>query len=229
MIFERTIRQIGQENLNKLQQSTVLILGIGGVGGNAVEALVRGGIGKVILVDKDTVDSSNINRQLVALHSTIGLPKVEVMKNRIKDINPDCEVITYHTFYNDDTKTAILSHDIDFICDCIDTVTYKIDIIKEALRSNTRIISSMGQGNKFHPERLEIEDLFKTTYDPIARVIRNKLRKERIQGKVPVVYSQEQPIKSDSQVSGPTSNSYVPSVAGIIMASYIINTIIEKA
>ncbi len=228
MIFNRTIRQIGENNLNKLKNATVLILGIGGVGGNAIEALVRGGIGKVIIVDNDFVNATNINRQLVALHSTIGQSKVEVMKKRINDINPDCEVIPYHTFYSDDTKQEILNHDIDFICDCIDTVTYKIDIIKEALQRNIKIISSMGQGNKFHPERIEIEDLRKTSYDPIAKIIRTKLKRQRIDEFVPVVYSKEQPLKSEREL-GPTSNSYVPSVAGIIMASYIINSIIEKA
>lgn len=228
MIFQRTIRQIGEENFNKLQNTTVLVLGIGGVGGNATEALVRGGIGNIIIVDKDVVDVTNINRQLVALHSTINKPKTDVMKERLLDINPNLNIKTYHMFYNNDTKEDILNNDIDFICDCIDTVTFKIDIIKESLKRNIPIISSMGQGNKFHPELLEIEDLFKTTYDPIARVIRNKLRKQKIKGNVPVVYSKEEPIKSDSTVSGPTSNSYVPSVAGIIMASHIINTIIEK-
>lgn len=228
MIFERTIRQIGLDNFEKLKNTTVLILGIGGVGGNAVEALVRGGIGRVIIVDDDSVNSTNINRQLIALHSTLEQPKVEAMKQRIKDINPECEVIAYHTFYNIDTKKEILNHNIDFICDCIDTVTFKIDVIKDALQSNIPIISSMGMGNKFHPERIEIEDLYETSYDPIARVIRSRLRRQKIEGSLKVVYSKEKPIITDSTVTSPTSNSYVPSVAGIIMASYVINTIIEK-
>lgn len=227
MIFERTIQLIGDEKLQMLQQSTVLVLGIGGVGGNACEALIRGGIGNVILVDMDVVEESNINRQLVALHSTLKQAKVDVMEKRIKDINPNCNVTTYHTFYNDETKETILNHKIDFICDCIDTVTFKIDIIKESLERKIPLISSMGQGNKFHPEMIEIEDLYQTSYDPIARVIRNKLRRLKVQGSVPVVYSKEQPNKVDSNQFSPSSNSYVPSVAGIIMASYIINKIIE--
>lgn len=222
-MFERNTLIYGDERMKELKQKTVLVLGLGGVGGHCAESLVRAGIGNIIIVDKDTVDKTNINRQLVALHSTIGLPKTEVLKKRLLDINPSLNITTYHMFYNDDTKEDILSHNIDFICDCIDTITYKIDIIKESINRNIRIISSMGAGNKVHPERFEIDFLHKTSYDPIAKVIRTKFKKERITAKVPVVYSKEEPIKTNSLTLG--STSFTPSVAGLLMTSYVINNI----
>jgi len=178
----------------------------------------------LVIVDKDVVDETNINRQLVALQSTIGLAKTEVMKERILDINPECNVITYHKFYNRDSKEEILSHSFDFICDCIDTITFKIDIIKESILRKIPIISSMGAGNKIYPERFEIEYLHKTMYDPIAKVIRTKLRRERIEAKIPVVYSKEVPIKTDSTVIG--STAFNPSVAGLLIAGYVVRNIL---
>lgn len=227
MRFRRTVELIGSEKYALLTNSTVLVVGLGGVGGHACEALARSGIGHFILVDKDVVDDSNINRQIIALTSTIGMPKVDVMKARIFEINPEATVITYHSFYNEETKEAILNHNIDFICDCIDTVTWKIDVIKEALSRNINIISSMGMGNKLHPEFIEISELKKTSYDPIARVIRSKFKMERINGKVPVVYSKEQPFKVDQTRLTPASNAFVPATAGLIVASYVVNTIIQ--
>ncbi len=227
MKFERTIQLIGEEKFALLKNSTVLVVGLGGVGGHATEALARSGIGKLIIVDKDVVDESNINRQIIALDSTIGLPKTVVMKERLLDINKDLDVLTYHTFYNFDTKDEIFSNDIDYVIDAIDTITFKIDIIKECLKRNIPFISSMGQGNKLHPELLEISELSKTSYDPLAKVIRKKLRSEGIQGKVPVVYSKEEPNKTDTAVLSPASNSFVPAAAGLLAASYIINKIIE--
>jgi tRNA A37 threonylcarbamoyladenosine dehydratase len=228
MRFKRTIEQIGITKFNLLSKSTVLVLGIGGVGGHACDSLARSGIGNLIIVDKSVVDITNINRQIIALSSTIDIPKVEVMKKRLLDINPELNITTYHEFYNLETKTKILNHKIDFICDAIDTVTFKIDIIKAALANNIPIISSMGMGNKLHPELIEITDISKTSYDPIAKVIRKKLRSERIVGKVPVVYSKEEPFKVDSIATNPASNSFVPATAGLIMASYIINRIISE-
>jgi len=227
MRFKRTIEQIGITKFNLLSKSTVLIFGIGGVGGHACEALARSGIGNLIIVDKSLVDLTNVNRQVIALTSTVGKPKVQAMKKRLLDINPEINVTSYHQFYNFETKNEILNHKIDFICDAIDTVTFKIDIIKEALKNNIPIISSMGMGNKLHPELIEITDISKTSYDPIAKVIRKKLRSERISGKVPVVYSKEKPFKVDTIASNPASNSFVPATAGLIMASYIVNKIIE--
>lgn len=228
MRFKRTIQQIGLSKFELLSKSTVLVLGIGGVGGHAVETLARSGIGTLILVDNAIVDLSNINRQIIALTSSVGKPKVEVMKERLLDINPELNVITYFEFYDFESKTKILNHKIDFICDAIDTITFKIDIIKEALKSNIPIISSMGMGNKLHPELIEISEISKTSYDPIAKVIRKKLRSDRVIGKVPVVYSKEEPFKVDNEASYPASNSFVPATAGIIMASYIINKIIAE-
>lgn len=228
MRFKRTIELIGIDKFTLLKESTVLVLGLGGVGGHACESLARSGIGTLIIVDKDCVDESNINRQVIALSSTIGLPKVEVMRKRILDINPDCEVIPYHIFYNDDSKNEILNHKIDFVCDAIDTVTFKIDIIKECLERNIPIISSMGMGNKLHPEQIVISELSKTSYDPIARVIRAKLRKEKINKKVPVIYSKEEPNKVEQIKLTPASNSFVPATAGLIMASYVVNELIKN-
>lgn len=227
MRFKRTIEQIGIDKFKLLSNSTVLVLGIGGVGGHACEALARSGIGNLIIVDKSRVDITNINRQIIALTSTIEEPKVEVMKKRLLDINPELKIVTYFDFYNFETKDEILNHKIDFICDAIDTVTFKIDIIKEALANDIPIISSMGMGNKLHPEQIEISEISKTSYDPIAKVIRKKLRSERIHKKVPVVYSKEEPFKVDDIAKNPSSNSFVPATAGLIMASYIVNTIIE--
>lgn len=224
MIFERLQLITKEVGLQKLQNSTVLVLGLGGVGGHACEALARSGVGTLVIVDRDVVDETNINRQIVALHSTIGRPKTDVMKQRILDINPECKVIPYHAFYNLETKEEILSHSFDFICDCIDTVTFKIDIIKESIQRKIPIISSMGAGNKVDPERFEIEYLHKTTYDPIAKVIRKKLRSERIEAKIPVVYSKEVPIQTNSTVIG--STAFNPSVAGLLMAGYVVRQIL---
>lgn len=225
MKFKRLELLVGQKGLKRLSDKTVLVMGMGGVGGHATMALARSGIGRLIIVDMDAVEISNINRQIVALHSTIGLSKVEIMKARILDVNPECEVIAHHTFYNADSKEGILNQKIDFIVDCIDTITYKIDIIKEALSRDIPIISSMGAGNKFHPEMLEISELSKTSHDPIARVIRIKLRREKIYGKVPVVYSKEQPRKTENDVIG--STSFVPSSAGLLCASFVVNSFLE--
>jgi tRNA A37 threonylcarbamoyladenosine dehydratase len=227
MKFKRTIQLIGEEKFNLIKESTVLVIGLGGVGGHAVEALARSGVGKLIIVDKGSVDETNINRQVIALESTVGLPKTTAMKNRLLDINKDIEIVTYHEFYNSATKEEIFNHKIDCVIDAIDTITFKIDIIKECLNRNITFISSMGMGNKLHPELLEISELNKTSYDPIAKVIRKKLREEQIRGKVPVIYSKEEPYKEDYESKYPASNSFVPATAGLIAASYIINKIIE--
>ena len=226
MIFKKTIQLIGEEKFNLLQQSTVLVIGLGGVGGHATEALARSGIGKLIIVDNDVVDETNINRQIIALSSTIGKPKTVVMKERLLDINKNLEVLAYHTFYDFETKNDIFNNKIDYVIDAIDTITYKIDIIKECLKRDIPFISSMGQGNKLHPELLEITDITKTSYDPIAKIIRSKLRKEGIKGKIPVVYSKEEPNSQDSKKRSPASSSFVPATAGLLAASYIVNKII---
>ena len=226
-MFERLIQLIGLEKVQNLKTKTVVIFGLGGVGGNAVEAIARSAFGTIILVDKDTVESSNINRQLVALHSTINQPKTEILKQRILDINPNCTVITYNMFYNFETKEELWKHKIDYVIDAIDTITFKIDIAKECHNRNITHISVMGTGNKYHPEKLEIIPLSKTEYDPIAKVMRNKLKHDYKLNKIMVVASKEVPDKTDSTKQSPSSNAFVPSTAGILAASYIFNKAIE--
>ena len=228
MIFSRLIKLIGQEKFKLLQDKTVLIFGLGGVGGNATEAIARSGFGTIIIVDNDTVDESNINRQIIALNSTVNKVKIEVMKERILDINPQCNVITYYQFYDFNTKENIWNNKIDYVIDCIDTITYKIDIIKECISRDIIFISVMGTGNKFYPEKLEILPLSKTEYDPIARVIRGKLNRDYNLKKIMVVASKEVPLKVDSTIDSPFSNSFVPNAAGILAASYIFNKEISE-
>jgi tRNA A37 threonylcarbamoyladenosine dehydratase len=227
MSFARLQDQLTPEQYNALQSKTVLIIGLGGVGGHAAESIARSAFGTIVLVDHDDVSASNINRQIVALESTIGQRKIDIMKDRIHDINPSCSVITHHLFYDYDTKEDIFHQPIDYIIDCIDTITYKIDVIIEAEKRNIPIISVMGTGNKFQPEKLQIMPLSKTAYDPIARVLRQKLRDKVDMKKVPVVLSTEVPIKRD--VPYPTSNAFVPSSAGILAASYIFRHAIGQA
>lgn len=240
--FSRNELVIGQEGIERLKTKTVAILGIGGVGSFATEALARSGIGRLILIDKDVVDITNINRQLPALLSTVGKAKVEVMKERVKDINPDCEVIAKKMFYTDDTYEEIFQDQIDFFVDASDTITYKIHLIKECRKRGIPIISSMGAANKLDPTRFKIADISETNYDPIAKVIRTTLRKEGITKGVPVVFSDERPLKiredvrqelapEDTEIRKakfpPASNAFVPSTAGLIMASYVFREFLK--
>lgn len=227
MKFDRIRKQVGIKNFEKIQSRTVAVFGLGGVGSYACEALVRSGVANIIILDADVIEESNINRQLIALTSTVGLAKVDVMRDRLLDINPVCKIKTYHTFYDFETSKEIFENEIDYVIDCIDTITFKIDIIKKCLEKDISFISSMGQANKLHPELLEIADIRKTSYDPIAKVIRNKVIKEDIKGKIPVIYSKEQSENNYSKESGLASNALVPASAGILAASYIINKIIE--
>lgn len=243
--FSRNYLTFGIEGQQRLSEKSVLVLGLGGVGSYAVEALARMGIGRLILIDKDVVDITNINRQLHATLETVGQSKCDLMKARIKTINPDCEVITHHCFFNFETYDMILNQPIDFVIDACDTITFKILMIKECLKRKLPFISVMGAANKLDPTQFEICDLSKTSYDPIAKVIRTKLRKEGIRGKIPVVYSKEKPFKPKldhlgevqseirKNVYPPASNSFVPPVAGLIAASYVIrelmkDTLIER-
>lgn len=227
MKFTRLKQLIGDETFDNLQNKSVLIFGLGGVGGNACEAIARSGFGTIILVDKDVVDESNINRQIIALDSTINQDKVTVMQNRIYDIDPSITVIPFKTFYNFETKNDIWDTKPDYVIDCIDTITFKIDIIKHCLANKIECISVMGTGNKFHPEQLDIVPLHKTQYDPIARVLRNKLKTEPQYKTIMVVASKEVPRKTDSTTSSPSSNSFVPNTAGLLAASYIFNKAIN--
>lgn len=240
--FSRNELAFGQEGLGILQNSTVAILGIGGVGSFSVEALARSGVGRLVLVDKDTIDITNVNRQLPALLSTVGQPKAEVMKERIADINPECEVITLNMFYTEETYEEFFKYDLDFVVDASDTISYKIHLMKECLKRNIPIISSMGAANKLDPTRFQITDISKTHTDPIAKVIRTRLRKEGIRKGIPVVFSDESPIvirEDVRKVVGndqaeirkakmpPASNAFVPSVCGLIMASYVVRELLK--
>ena len=223
--FSRTGRIIGEDGLNKLKNSSVIVFGIGGVGGAAAEALVRAGVGKIALVDKDIVDVTNINRQLIATDDTVGLKKTQAAAERYLKINPGLIIEKYDLFYLPETADNIDLTDYDFIIDAIDNITAKIELITRANKSGVPVISSMGTGNKLHPELFEIADIYKTSVCPLARVMRRELKNKGIK-KLPVVYSKEEPIKTDSSVPG--SISFSPPVAGYLLASYVINKIIER-
>lgn len=189
--FSRTELAIGPEGLAIMKNSTVAVLGIGGVGAMAAEALARTGIGRIILIDKDSVDITNINRQLHALTTTIGQNKTDLMVDRIKLINPDCEAIALNMFYTEETYEELFKYKLDYVIDASDTIIYKIHLIKECLARKIPLISSMGAANKMDPTRFQVADISKTTMDPIARVIRTRLRKEGIKKGVKVVFYRE--------------------------------------
>ncbi|MGD6804197.1 tRNA threonylcarbamoyladenosine dehydratase [Rossellomorea vietnamensis] len=241
--FSRNELAIGKEGLDIMKNSTVAVLGIGGVGSFAAEALARSGVGRLVLVDKDDVDITNINRQLHALLSTVGKPKADLMKERIKDINPECEVISLKMFYTEETYEEFFSYGLDFVVDASDTISYKIHLIKECLERDIPLISSMGAANKTDPTRFMIKDISKTHTDPIAKVIRTRLRKEGIHKGVKVIFSDESPIvireeirqevgKEDAKIRKakipPSSNAFVPSVAGLIAASHVISELLSS-
>ncbi len=236
--FQRLEMMFGKECLQRLSEATVLVLGIGGVGTFAIEALVRSGIGTLIIIDNDIIDITNLNRQLIALHKTVGQRKVDVMKERILAISPSCEVITYHLHYDCRKNDLLDNHKINFIIDCCDTVSSKLDIVSYAFHKQVGIISSMGTANKTDPTKFMIAKLEKTSYDPLARVLRREFKRRGMDStKLDVVYSSEKPRKplyggdEHSKVRKkkfpPASNAYVPSVAGLICASHVINKIVE--
>lgn len=241
--FSRLELALGTENLNKLKASTVVVLGLGGVGSYTAEALARSAVGRLILVDKDVVDVTNINRQLHALTSTVGKSKVELMMERIKLINPDSEVIPLSIFYNEETAEQVFSYNPDYIADAIDTMASKLNVIIESKKRGIPIISSMGTANKLDPTQFVVTDISKTHMDPVAKIIRQGLRKEGINKGVKVVFSPEMPLtphkglyeevgKKDSEIRKeklpPASNAFVPPVAGMIMASVVVRDIIDK-
>lgn len=224
--FSREISLIGEENFRKLNDSTVMIFGLGGVGSYAAEALARAGIGKLILVDSDDVDISNINRQLYALHSTLNVKKVEIAAERIKDINPNCTVKSIAAFYNAGDGEKFFTDNYTYVVDAIDTVSAKIDIALECQNRNIPLISCMGTGNKLHPELFEISDIYKTSVCPLCRVMRRELKNRGVK-KLKVVYSKEQP-KSNSQKSRvPASISFTPPVAGFLLAAEVVKDICQ--
>ena len=244
--FSRTELIIGTENLNKLKNSKIAIFGIGGVGTFAVEGLARSGVENFVLVDDDDICLTNINRQIHALRSTVGKPKVELMKERIMDINPKAKVDVHKMLYNSETSDMLLSQDYDYVVDAIDMVSAKLDLVEKCYKRGIKIISSMGAGNKIDPTRFEVTDIFKTTICPLAKVMRKELRKRGVE-QLKVVYSKEEPIepkliksdcKSDCICTNkertcttrhqiPGSMSFVPSVAGMIMASVVVRDLID--
>ena len=226
--FSRTELILGEDAIKKLNNSKVAVFGIGGVGSFVVEGLVRAGVGKFVLVDKDEVDITNLNRQIIATYKTIGKNKVDIAKERILEINPDAKVEIYKEFFMPETE-GILDNSIDYIVDCVDTVTAKIELAVRANRLNIPIISAMGTGNKLNPTRFEVTDIYKTSVCPLAKVMRKELKKRNI-SKLKVVYSKEEPIKSKvnfennetSKKQIPGSISFVPSVAGLIISGEVI-------
>ena len=224
MELERLRLQVKEDNIKKIKNTTVLVVGLGGVGSYATESLTRAGIGKLIIIDNDKIDITNLNRQLMTLHSNIGEYKTDVWDSRIKDINPNCEVIKITDFLTTDNIDIISKYKIDYIVDACDTIMTKKELIRYAVSNNIKIISSMGTGNKLEPSKLKIIDIRKTSYDPIAKILRKYVVDNKINSKVTVVSSTEQPKKVEGTIS---SISYVPSVAGILLTSYVINDIIN--
>ena len=247
--FSRTELLRKEDGIQKLQKAKVAIFGIGGVGSFAVEGLVRSGIGNFILVDDDKICLTNLNRQIIATRKTIGKYKVDVMEERILEINPDAKIQTYQEFYMPNSKTNIITEDIDYVIDCVDTVTAKIEIVKRCKELDIPIISAMGTGNKLDPSRFEITDIYKTSICPLAKVMRKELRKRNIDS-LKVIYSKEEPIEIDEYSNSscktncicppgtkrkctirnqvPGSISFVPSVAGLMIAGEVIREIIWR-
>lgn len=241
--FSRTELAIGAEGLDILKNSTVAVLGVGGVGAMAVEGLARTGIGRIIMIDKDVVDITNINRQIHALTTTIGQKKADLMRDRIKLINPECDAIALNMFYTEETYEELFKYDIDYVLDASDTITYKIHLIKQCLQRGIPILSSMGAANKMDPTKFQVTDISKTHMDPMARVIRTKLREDGIKKGVKVVFSTEPPVRPRKDVTEkiapagakirkakqpPASNSFVPPVVGLIMVSAAVRELLER-
>lgn len=218
--FSRFTTIVGDDLFDSLKDKCVLILGCGGVGGYVVEALARCGIGTLILVDFDVIDETNINRQIIALDSTIGRKKVDVLCERVKDINKECNVIRVEQFIDTDNLNCLFEFSIDYFVDACDTVSTKKEVIMRCLQNEVPFISCMGTGNKLDPSKLEITDIRKTVNDPLARILRKFVRDKGIESKVMVLTSTEVPIKTGSRTVG--STSFVPPSAGLLIASYII-------
>ncbi|NLA33694.1 MAG: tRNA threonylcarbamoyladenosine dehydratase [Tenericutes bacterium] len=225
MQFNRLKILINDDNFNKIKNTKVLILGLGGVGSYVVESLVRSGFNHLILVDYDHVDITNLNRQIMTNLNNIGHKKGDVLKDRILSINRDCQVTFLDMFYSEESNYILDKYNIDYIVDACDTINSKKSIIKYAINHNINIISCMGTGNKMDPSKLSITDINHTTYDPIAKILRKWLKEENIKNKIMVVSSIEKPIKLNGQIIG--SNSFVPGTAGLLIASYIIKNIIK--
>ena len=229
-MYSRTKMLIGEKALEKLKNSHVIVFGCGGVGGHAIEALARSFVGKITVVDNDTVSVSNLNRQLLATTDTVGMMKTQAAKNRIESINPDCKVFVKDTFLLPENSSDFDFSQYDYIVDAIDTVSAKLELAKISQEKKIPLISSMGTGNKLHPEMLEISDIYKTSVCPLARAMRNLCKKNGIR-KLKVVYSKEEPKSFEKVVENskaiPASSAFVPATAGIIIASAVVNDLIK--
>ncbi len=234
--FDRTKLLLGEEGMKKLALSRVIVFGVGGVGGYAAEALVRSGIGSIDIVDNDKVSLTNLNRQILALHSTVGRDKLDVAAERFKDINPDCKITAHKVFFLPETSAQFDFRNYDYIIDCIDTVKGKLEIIKKASEAGVKVISSMGAGNKLDPSLFRIADITKTSVCPLARVMRRELKKLGIRH-LKCVYSTETPLvpqgdeSSERKGNGiaPGSIAFVPSVAGLLIASEVIRELSDSS
>ncbi len=224
----RTAALIGEDGLHRLQNARVAVFGIGGVGGHLAEALARAGVGHIHLIDRDTVSLSNINRQAVALHSTVGRPKAEVMAERIRDVNPLCAVESSVCFYLPENASEFDLSRYDFVADCVDTVAAKLELAVRCDEVGTPLIAAMGAGNKLYPERFRVSDISKTETDPLARVMRRELKKRGVK-KLLCVWSDEPPIPTrvigDDGRPAPASIAFTPSAMGLIMAGEIVRTL----
>ncbi|SDB30938.1 ThiF family adenylyltransferase [Butyrivibrio sp. INlla16] len=239
--FSRTELLIGENNVEKLKGSRVAIFGVGGVGGYVCEALVRSGIGEFDLIDSDTVDASNLNRQIIALHSTVDKYKVDVMKDRMLDINPDVKVNVYKCFYLPENAGDFDFSSYDYVVDAVDTVTAKVDIILRAKEVGVPVISAMGAGNKLDPSAFKVADIYKTKVCPLCKVMRKELKKRNVKN-LKVVYSEEEPLKPEvretdmeglkasgsSRRSTPGSTAFTPAACGLVIASEVVKDIISK-
>lgn len=229
--FTRAAMLLGEDGIKTLREKTVMVFGLGGVGSFVAEALARGGVGKLILIDNDTVNITNINRQLIALHSTVGKQKTAVMAARIKDICPETVVETHEVFYLPETADTLLFDSVDYIVDAIDTVSGKIEIAVRAKAAGVPLISCMGTGNKLDPSRLTVTDIYKTDTCPLAKVMRRELKARGIE-KLKVVYSTEPAIKVPAPADGsrptPGSVSFVPPAAGLLAAGEVIKDLLKK-
>lgn len=223
-MFERVEKLIGRDNLDEISKKCVVVVGLGGVGGYAVEALVRSGIGKIILVDYDTIDLTNLNRQIITIQNNIGKYKTDEMEDRIKSICPNCQVIKFTKRLELDNIDELFLYSFDYLIDACDTVIIKQELIRKCLEKSIKFISSMGTGNKLEPSLLEVTDIRNTSYDPIAKRIRKYLKENHIYGKVFVVYSKEKRNKFEGSIP---SMMFVPATSGLLCANFVIKDIIS--
>ena len=223
--FSRTARVLGEDAIQTLSACHIAIFGLGGVGGYAAEALVRSGIGRFDLIDHDKVDITNLNRQIITTHKTVGRDKAEVMRERMLDINPDAEVAVHPCFFLPENADDFDFAGYDYVIDAVDTVTAKIELVMRARAAGVPIISCMGTGNKLNPAMLEVADIYETSVCPLAKVMRHELRKRGVE-KLKVVYSKEEPVKTHDRIPG--STAFVPGAAGLLIASEVVRDLIKE-